>query len=94
MATKTKEDKVQVTGEVKQRQTTKREQVIKQTETTSAVGETKNNIIKATRSTRRSNKLVRIKSNVELFGQGVGIKFLADSGSSASFISPDSLPKC
>ncbi|CAF0903395.1 unnamed protein product [Brachionus calyciflorus] len=51
--------KVQVTGEVKQRQTTKREQVIKQTETTSAVRETKNNIIKATRSTRRS-KLIQM----------------------------------
>ncbi|CAF1030452.1 unnamed protein product [Brachionus calyciflorus] len=38
------------------------------------------------------SKLVRIESKVELFGQKVNMKFLADSGSSASFISPDSLP--
>ena len=38
-------------------------------------------------------KLVKIESNVELFGQDLKVKFLADSGSSASFISPNSLPK-
>ncbi|CAF1058419.1 unnamed protein product, partial [Brachionus calyciflorus] len=41
----------------------------------------------------KKSKLVRIESNVELFGQDLKVKFLADSGSRASFIGPDSLPK-
>lgn len=44
-------------------------------------------------NTNTLNKLIRIESDVEFGGERFGLKFLADSGASASFISPDSLPK-
>ncbi|RNA18795.1 hypothetical protein BpHYR1_045197 [Brachionus plicatilis] len=44
-------------------------------------------------NTNTLNKLIRIESDVEFGGERFGLKLLADSGASASFISPDSLPK-